>query len=107
MSQPLTLTRAAFLIAAILCATPGSGRADPSKYPQFAQQQLPKDITPSLIAVDELAAEIKKGAKPLIVDVRSTEEFNEAHIRGAISAPLANFRDHIKSIPKDRLTVLY
>ena len=33
--------------------------------------------------------------------------FNEAHILGARSAPLAQFRDHIKTIPRDRVTILY
>jgi Rhodanese-like domain len=82
-------------------------QADPSKYPQFAQQTLSPDIKPEFISVDTVAAEIKKGAKPFIVDVRSTEEFNEAHIAGAVSAPLEHFRDHIKSIPRDRATILY
>jgi hypothetical protein len=82
-------------------------QADPTKYPQFAQQSLPPDITPEFISVDTLAAELKKGAKPLIVDVRSSEEFKQAHIVGAVSAPLDHFRDHIKSIPRDRATILY
>jgi hypothetical protein len=84
-----------------------SSYADPSKYPQFAQQELPKDIKPSLINVDQLVQEIQNGAKPVIIDVRSAEEFAEAHILGALSAPLANFREHIKRIPRDRLTILY
>jgi hypothetical protein len=81
--------------------------ADPSKYPQFAQHELPKDIKPIFISVDQLVKEIQNGTKPVIVDVRSAEEFNEAHILGALSAPLANFREHIKRIPRDRLTILY
>jgi hypothetical protein len=98
---------ALLVVAVLFLAVPIPGRADPSKYPQFAQQQLPKDVTPVFISVDDLAAEIKKGAKPLIIDVRSTEEFNEAHILGALSAPLANFRDYVKRIPRDRVTILY
>jgi len=82
-------------------------QADPAKYPQFAQQQPAENVKLQFISVDDLAADIKKGAKPLIIDVRSAEEFNEAHILGARSAPLAQFRDHIKTIPRDRVTILY
>ena len=87
--------------------TPWPIQADPAKYPQFAQQKLAENITPQFISVDDLVADIKKGAKPLIIDVRSAEEFNEAHILGARLAPLAQFRDHIKTIPRDRVTILY
>ena len=86
-------------IFAVLVLTPRLAQADPAKYPQFAQQKLPQDVKPEFISVDALVAEIKKGAKPLIIDVRSAEEFNEAHILGAMSAPLAHFRDYIKNVP--------
>ena len=62
--------------------------ADPSKYPQFAQQSLPENITPIFINVEELVDVVKTGGKPLIIDVRSTDEFKEGHILGAMSAPL-------------------
>ena len=85
----------------------GSAQADPSKYPQFAQQNLPDDITPVFINVDELVEVVKAGAKPMIIDVRTDEEFKEAHILGAVSAPLADFKDYLKNIPRDRAIVLY
>lgn len=97
----------ALLIFALLLLIPPPARADPAKYPQFAQQSLPQDVKPEFISVDTLAADLKRGAKPLILDVRSAEEFQEAHIAGAVSAPLDHFRDHIKSIPRDRATILY
>jgi len=81
--------------------------ADPSKYPQFAQQTLPPNVTPSFISIDELLAELKAGKKPLIIDVRSAEEYREAHIAGALSAPLTQFNNHVKTIPKEGLVVLY
>jgi hypothetical protein len=81
--------------------------ADPSKYPQFAQQSLPVDVPLALTSIDELVAEVKAGKKPLIIDVRTTAEYNEVHILGAISAPLAQFKEYIKSIPRDRPVVLY
>ena len=87
--------------------TPWPIQADPAKYPQFAQQKPAENVNLQFISVDDLVADIKKGAKPLIIDVRSAEEFNEAHILGARSAPLEQFRDHIKTIPRDRVAILY
>ncbi len=82
-------------------------QADPSKYPQFAQQAPHANVKPVFISVDELVNEVTAGTKPLIIDVRSAEEYREAHILGAVSAPLDEFRAYLKNIPKDRLTVLY
>jgi rhodanese-related sulfurtransferase len=95
------------VMSIILIGTLAISTADPSKYPEFAQQSLPSDVTPVFISVDELVDAIKAGQKPLIIDVRTTEEFQEAHILSAQSAPLAEFKDYVKSIPRDRLVVLY
>lgn len=80
-------------------------RADPSRYPEFAQQSPPVNV--SLISVDELASDIQAGKKPLIIDVRTDEEYRETHILGALSAPLMDFNAYVQSIPKDRLVILY
>ncbi len=103
-----TLGKATMAVAfAVFAFTASSTQADPSRYPQFVQQTLPKEVKPEFISVDELAQEIKNGVKPMIIDVRTAEEFREAHILGAVSAPLAQFRNYIKSVPRDRLAVLY
>lgn len=91
-------------LAAVLIAYQPA-QADPSKYPQFAQQSPPANV--SLISVDELAADIQAGKKPLIIDVRTDEEYREVHILGARSAPLGEFNAYLHSIPKDRLVILY
>ena len=88
-------------------AAPGGANADPSKYPEFAQQSLPAGITPDFIGIDQLVADLKAGAKPMLIDVRTKEEFDEVHILGAQSAPLAEFKEYLKSIPRDRPVVLY
>ena len=100
-----------FLATAAFCASllgiQNTAHADPSKYPEFAQQTLPADVTPEFIGIDQLIDEVKAGAKPVIIDVRTAEEFNEVRILGAVSAPLAEFKDYLKSIPRDRPVVLY
>jgi len=84
-----------------------AANADPSKYPQFAQQTLPADVTPEFIGIDQLVADIKAGVKPVLLDVRTKEEFDEVHILGAQSVPLGEFKTYLKSIPRDRPVVLY
>jgi Rhodanese-like domain len=90
---------------AVFLVTQQQAAADPSKYPQFAQQSPPANV--SLISVDELVKEITAGKKPMIIDVRSEEEYREAHILGALSAPLPEFNAYVQSIPKDRPVILY
>lgn len=108
MKRLPSLRRSFFLmvasLAGILFAYPPA-QADPSKYPQFAQQSPPANV--SLISVDELASYIQAGKKPLIIDVRTEEEYREVHILGALSAPLTEFNAYLQSIPKDRLVILY
>lgn len=86
---------------------PGESVADPSKYPQYAQQQLPAGVVPDFINLDQLVEQITGGKKPLMIDVRSSEEYEEAHIKAAISIPLGEIPLHLKEIPKDRPVVLY
>src|SRR5438270_12532399 len=106
MKRLSSLPRTVFILASrsgLITYQPA--QADPSKYPQFAQQSPPANV--SLISIDELVDDIKAGKKPVIIDVRTQEEYREAHILGALSAPLAEFDAYVQSIPKDRLVILY
>jgi Rhodanese-like domain len=94
-------------VGVVVLLLPQAPNADPSKYPQFAQEKLPENVTPVFVNIEELVADLKAGAKPIIIDVRTEEEFREVHILGAVSAPLAEFKDYLKSIPRDRPVVLY
>jgi hypothetical protein len=105
MSNLAAVVGLSAIIAAGLFAAPAL--ADPSKYPQFAQQTLPDDVKPEFIGIDQLISDLKAGARPLIIDVRTAEEFKEIHILGAQSVPLAEFKEYLKSIPRDRPLVLY
>ena len=84
-------------ILAILAALPmalqaRSAYADPSKYPEFAQQTLPDNITPVFIHIEELVTELKSGAKPLIaprmlsVPVTTTTPYGTSRRRSAAAA---------------------
>jgi hypothetical protein len=97
----------AFVAVAAANLWPAWASADPAQYPRFAQQKLPENVTPEFIGIEQLIAQIKAGAKPVIIDVRPAEEFREVHILGAVSAPLEEFKDYLKSIPRDRPVILY
>lgn len=110
MKRSALLSRALFVSAALwagIFLLHAAAQADLSKYPQFAQQKLADNITPVFIAVDELVKEITAVKKPLIIDVRTEEEYREAHILSAVSSPLAEFSAHLQNIPRDRPVVLY
>ncbi len=107
MSSQRTACILAFLAALSISTYTRSAYADPSKYPQFAQETLPDNITPTFIHIEELVAELNSGVQPLIIDVRTVEEYREVHILGALSAPLGEFKSYLKSIPRDRPLVLY
>ena len=103
-SQPMYFFFIVASLAGVLF-TQQSGQADPSKYPQFAQQSPPANFL--LISVDELVDEVKAGKKPMIIDVRTEEEYREVHILGAVSAPLEELNGYLPRIPRDRLVILY
>ena len=107
MSSRNTACILAFLAALPMAMQTRSASADPSKYPEFAQETLPDNITPAFIHIEELVAELSSGVQPLIIDVRTEEEYREVHILGAVSAPLGEFKSYLKSIPRDRPLVLY
>jgi len=107
LATPNNFFLTVIVLGTSLLGHPQSAQADPSKYPEFAQQSLPDDIKPVLIKVEELIEAVLAKSKPLIFDVRTKEEFEEAHILSAQSAPLANFKEFMKNIPRDRLVVLY
>lgn len=60
------------------------------------------------MTADELEIELKSGRAPVLVDVRSTAEFLDGHIRGAVHAPFPSVVKHVQTalLQKDRLLVL-
>lgn len=49
----------------------------------------------------------QSGRPPLIVDVRARDEFDAAHIKGAVSLPLRELDRRYTEIPREGLVVLY
>jgi len=72
-----------------------------------AAPAAPPDHPVQYIKVDELKGMLDRGARPDVIDVRTTGEYDEVHIRGARSMPLRSIPQRIAEIPKDRLVVFY
>ncbi len=58
------------------------------------------------ISVDQLSSD-KGGADPLLLDVRTPEEFAQGHIPGAVSLPIDELRERIGELPPERPIVAY
>ena len=81
--------------------------ANPNNYPQFAQQQVDPAIPIFFIGVERVKALLDEGRPPMLVDVRSIEEYNAGHIPRAKSIPLAALSRRLTEIPRDIPVVLY
>ena len=61
----------------------------------------------AFLYADEVRRLERTPPRPMLVDVRSREEFEGAHILGAVSIPLSELERRVDSIPRERLVVLY
>ena len=81
--------------------------ANPNNYPQFAQQQVDPAIPIFFAGVERVKAQLDAGNALMLVDVRSTEEYNAGHIPKARSIPLEVLPRRLAEIPRDVPVVLY
>jgi rhodanese-related sulfurtransferase/DNA-binding transcriptional ArsR family regulator len=56
---------------------------------------------------DQLLGRIKAGEPLVVVDVRPAEEYQVAHVAGAVSIPLAELEHRLSELPRDREVVAY
>src|SRR6266851_3816676 len=59
------------------------------------------------ISGDELLARLRSGEPLVVVDVRPTEEYQAAHVAGAVSIPLAELEQRLRELPREREIVAY
>ena len=57
---------------------------------------------PGTISPDELARRIEAGDAPLVLDVRTVQEYSDGHIPGAVNIPLHNLDSRIDEIAEYR-----
>lgn len=68
----------------------------------------PNQVIPVDVQVEETRRMVNSGSPELIlVDVRNVTEYDAAHIRGAISLPLANFSNSTAALNKTAKIVVY
>ena len=73
-----------------------------------AQPAAPPDYPVKFIAVDDLKAQVDRGDKIAIFDVRTADAFAELHIKGARNLPLRQVDARAtKDVPKATRIVLY
>ena len=72
-----------------------------------AAPAAPPDYPVSFIKVDELKAQLDRGTRADIIDVRHWPDYEELHIKGARSMPLRAIGERSKEISKTGLVVLY
>jgi rhodanese-related sulfurtransferase len=65
------------------------------------------EVLERYISVDEAKALVDMGRRVVFVDVRSKEQFDELHIRGARSVPLRELPRRLDEIPRQEFVVLY
>jgi rhodanese-related sulfurtransferase/DNA-binding HxlR family transcriptional regulator len=59
------------------------------------------------ITRDDLLARLGAGEPLLVVDVRPVEEYQAAHLPGAVSIPLPELESRLRELPRDREIVAY
>jgi len=80
---------------------PGWGKA---KMP-IAGTPLPPFDVPA-VAAGDLAAQLKSGKHPFLLDLRDAQEFNAYHLKGAVNIPLDELERRLQEIPKAREIVI-
>jgi phage shock protein E len=55
----------------------------------------------------EAKALLAKNKRVVLLDVRTPEEFRQAHLRGALLIPLADLQKRVQEIPRDRPLLIY
>ena len=59
-------------------------------------------FNPSLATDVAVAHELWGETRPMVIDVRTEDEYRESHIPGALSAPLLEMADRVSALPEDR-----
>jgi rhodanese-related sulfurtransferase len=85
-------------VACLVLLTVFSVRPAPADDPEVPEKYM---------SVDEVNALLQQNKPMTFIDVRPKEQFDELHIRGAVSIPLRDLPSRLASVPKQDLLVLY
>ena len=84
-------------------APPYSSAKDPVNIAGFVAENILHDRL-EVFYWHELAARAENG---LLVDVRTSAEFKEGHISGAVNIPVDDIRDQLAALPQDKNIYIY
>ena len=82
-------------------APPYSTANDPVNVAAFVALNDLSGFSP-LITADALRTALASNEPPLVLDVRTTKEYKESHLRGARHFPMQGFRHECESLPRNR-----
>lgn len=85
-------------------APPFSSAKDPINIIGFVAENIIRGLVEK-INFDQVETMYKKGA--LILDVRTSTEYNLKHIEGALNIPLHKLRDNLNQLPKDKPIIVH
>jgi len=74
--------------------------------PQVVQPTLVPDTAPR-ISMADFKQQLDQRADMIIVDVRTADQYNLAHIPGAVNIPEMEVPNRLAELPKDKQIVLY
>ena len=64
-------------------------------------------VVPRMALADFKALYDDPAKRPLIIDVRAKENYDQGHITGAINIPESDLDARVKEVPKDKLVIAY
>ena len=85
-------------VACLVLLTVFSARPAPADDPEVPEKYM---------SVDQVNALLQQKKPLTFIDVRPKEQFDELHIRGAVSIPLKDLSSRLASVSKEDLLVLY
>jgi hydroxyacylglutathione hydrolase len=59
------------------------------------------------ITASSAAEQLADSHGPLVIDVRTTQEWSNAHVEGAVNLPLSQLSDRLAEVPPDRSLIVY
>jgi len=108
-SQSLRLSAGAMIVALVIVVLAAAGCQAvpaPSAVPAAAPaaQTAARPALPAEVSVADAAA--KRDAGAFILDVRTTEEWNEFHVPGSTLIPIDQLPNRVAEVPKDQEVVV-
>jgi len=104
-SQSLRLSAGAMIVALVIVVLAAAGcQAVPAPSAVPAAQTAARPALPAEVSVADAAA--KRDAGAFILDVRTTEEWNEFHVPGSTLIPIDQLPNRVAEVPKDQEVVV-